>query len=85
MYPRFQEFLEVREKYDPHHIFEPATYAHMVAKHAIPAYPGCTYSGDCYCQDDSHCTKGYKCVASKAFPQYKGCKIEKATLAVFKG
>jgi hypothetical protein len=37
-------------------------------------YPRCDLDRQCYCQSDEHCADGYKCVNSKAFPEFKACK-----------
>jgi len=36
--------------------------------------PGCDLNKTCFCRTDEHCAAGFKCVASKAFPQYTACK-----------
>ena len=36
--------------------------------------PGCDVRKECYCATDSHCAAGFRCVRSKALPEFKVCK-----------
>lgn len=74
LYPRFQEFLEIKGRLDPKRIFEPPLFSKILAG-APPSYgPRCALSGECFCKEDAHCGQGRKCVASAAFPEYKACR-----------
>ncbi len=74
LFPKFNELLALQARLDPKRVFEPPLFAKMRAR-APPRYgPRCALSGECFCQEDAHCGPGRACVASAAFPEYKGCR-----------
>jgi hypothetical protein len=82
-YPKFEDAMTAAKKYDPSGIFESALMREVRDRGRAQYFPGCDPVKKCYCQQDEHCTPGFACVPSEAFPEYKVCKNKK-DLAVFK-
>ncbi|KAI8470740.1 MAG: hypothetical protein J3K34DRAFT_251663 [Monoraphidium minutum] len=64
----------LQEAYDPDRVFEPALWAKITAREAFKPSAGCATRYECYCSANSHCAHGWRCVPSRAFPEYKVCK-----------
>jgi hypothetical protein len=73
-YPKFDNLLKLQAKHDPTKMFESRLFSRVVAGDTYKLTAGCALWQKCYCEADIHCSKGHKCVASVAFPQYKVCK-----------
>lgn len=74
LYPKFDEFLQIKDRLDPQKVFEPPLFSKILAG-APPKYgPRCALSGECFCREDAHCGQGRKCVPSAAFPEYRACR-----------
>lgn len=37
-------------------------------------FPQCDVRRMCYCKENVHCARGFACVPSQAFPEYRICK-----------
>lgn len=73
--------LQMQARYDPLKMYEPALFSKLASnkdmKQDNTEYvltDGCVMDRTCYCVIDEHCAKGFKCVGSNAFPEYKVCK-----------
>lgn len=73
-YPHFDKLLALQAQHDPARMFEPRLFSRMAKGEKYQLSPGCSLWQRCYCETDEHCSKGHKCVASAAFPEYKACK-----------
>jgi hypothetical protein len=74
MFPQWDEFRALQAASDPAKVFEPPLFTAMAAR-APPRYGArCALSGLCFCLEDAHCGPGRECVASGAFPEYRGCR-----------
>nr|WP_242013325.1 D-arabinono-1,4-lactone oxidase [Vibrio alginolyticus] len=62
-FPMWSEFLEAKAELDPYDVFSNSFWRR--ASGEIPQVdslkPGCNLSGECYCQEDSHCQTGTTC------------------------
>lgn len=67
---------------DPQHIFQPRLFEEIASRTANTYSPGCSVRGECYCLTDSHCAKGWSCLPSRAFPEYKACRLQHGLLPV---
>ncbi|SMF82831.1 D-arabinono-1,4-lactone oxidase [Pseudobacteriovorax antillogorgiicola] len=68
-YPRFSEFLDAKEELDPNSVFVNPFFRRATGEQSLDELlvPGCNVTGECYCQNDSHCEKGAKCVEAAFF------------------
>jgi hypothetical protein len=73
-YPAFDELLALQARVDPEKVFEPPLFSKVVAGDSYKYYPGCATDYECFCAEDAHCAKDFKCVPSYALPQFKVCK-----------
>ncbi|CAH9148452.1 unnamed protein product [Cuscuta epithymum] len=75
-YAKFDEFLKVKEKYDPSGLFSSDWTDQILGlKEGLTIIKdGCASEGLCICSQDSHCapSKGYYCRAGKV---YKGARV----------
>lgn len=70
----WQKMLNMQNKYDPEHVFEPELFARMARGEGYQLKPRCQLDRSCYCEADEHCADGHACVNSLAFPEYKSCR-----------
>jgi hypothetical protein len=82
-YPKFDEAMAAAAESDPQGMFRSALMADVEARRPADYFPGCDPLKKCYCREDAHCTPGFACVPSEAFPEYTVCKNKK-DLAVFR-
>lgn len=61
-YPRLDDFLEFRDRLDPHYVFENEFFQTMRNGTSTNELRwDCVAKDACYCSEDSHCPRGYVC------------------------
>lgn len=73
-YERWADFITLKQRLDPSGIFENTFYDRLAGNAGMKLGPGCAVSRDCFCQEDSHCGDGRKCVAGLVFESARICR-----------
>lgn len=68
------KLLELQQKHDPHKVFEPELFKHVLERSGPVYSKECALTYGCYCREDVHCPAGYVCRPSRPFPMYNICK-----------
>ena len=80
-YPRWNEFMEAKEDYDPDNVFTNSFWRRIINSEDQPlpeslTDANCVATGKCYCTKDSHCNKakGETCRTGRYFEDARICR-----------
>ena len=80
-HPQWQKWTAAAAQHDPLGLFASPLVATVLRNGSYTAYAGCGIDGGCFCESDDHCrlpsqgtSYGWRCLPSKAFPEFKACR-----------
>jgi len=73
-YPRWAEFVALKDSLDPQGLFENRAWRQMTRQAPVPRFPGCALSRECVCEEDAHCGAGYRCEGGVYFEEARVCR-----------
>ena len=75
-YDKWDSFLEAKQKFDRNGIFTNNWWNRVISSSTDSSEfkDGCGLSGDCICQEDSHCLEPYKCKQGQGYDKIRVCR-----------
>ncbi len=75
-YPRWADFVAFKKRMDPHEVFVNDFWLRVSGEtpKSLAYHDACVVSGECYCEEDSHCGEGKSCTTGAWYTEAKVCK-----------
>jgi len=76
IYPRWDDFMALRERLDPNGVFEGDFFRRLVGQAQLEPFDGCAVTRECFCTEDAHCGEGARCGEGVFFTEARVCRLD---------